>query len=222
MPRYDSFQIVFNPDFTDWTPFCRRGFEQTTCYTYVVDPKDYENEEELFDSFQKTRRKNIKKAEQLYTVDHDMTGDEFYDFLIDAYKEKAKRLSYSYEQFHRLDEAVAEHNARIIYRAKDVSGNTVAVCYMICDTGRWYHMFGTFKQAARGAKELISWSGMKDCMRQNVVYDFEGSMIQGVAEYNRGFHVKKVPYYVISNDSDKMKLIKSLKTIMGILKKRGK
>lgn len=214
LPYYDNLSVAFDLDFTDWTPLYWRGFAQTTYYTYVMEPKDYGRKEEaLFNSFQKQRKKNIKRAEQLYTVDCELTGSEFYEFLNAVYAEKGKKLSYSAEQFHRLDKALEEHDASKIYRAKDKNGNTVAVSYMICDKERWYHMFGTFKQEARGAKELLSWSGMKECMKHNIIYDFEGSMIPGVSEYNRGFYVKKVPYYCIFNDSNKMKVLKSIKTI---------
>ena len=223
LPYYDSLNIKFDVDFTDWTPFYWRGFKQTTRYTYVMDPKNYGRDEEiLLNSFQNRRKRTIKKAERLYTVDFEMTGDDFYDFFSTAYENKGEKLSFSYEQFHRLDNALAEHDVRIIYRAKDSDGSTIAASYTICDTQRWYDVFVAFKKEAVGARELLSWYGMRDCVRKDIVYDFEGSMIPGVSIYNREFYVKKVPFFIISKDSDKMRILKSLKTIRESLEKKGR
>ena len=223
LPYYDKFCINFDLSFTDWSPFYWHKFEQTTYYSYIIDPKKYDGDQEkLFNSFVYDRRRSIRKAEEIYTVDNCLTGDEFYEFMILTYKEKGRNIQYSYETFHRLDEALSEHKAKKIYCARDLDGNVVAAVYMICDRQRWYWMFTAFIQKSKGAQELLTWAGMKDCLKHNIIYDFEGSMIPGVAGYIREYNAEKKPYYVISNSSKKMEVVKSLKIIKESLKKTRK
>lgn len=222
LPPYDSFRVQFGLDFTDWTPFYWRGFQQTTYYTYAMDPKNYSSEEELFNSFHKYRRMNLRKAQKRYTVEKIGSGEVFYDFLEDAYREKKKELSYSRECFLRLDHALEKRNARIIYFAKDMEGDVSAADYLVCDRERRYSIFGSFRQQAVGARELLSWTGMKECFWEKIIYDFEGSMIPGVAEYNRRFCVEKNPYFLISSESGKMQRIRTIKSFADSLGRRGK
>lgn len=222
LPYYDSLVTKFDLPFMDWTPLYWKGFKQTTYYTYIMDPQNYDRDEEkLFRSFRADRKRNIKKAEQLYTVDRSLTGEDFYNLLDSTYIEKEKQISYSYGQFRNLDKAISEHDAGIVYGARDKKGVVVAASYIFCEEKRRYNMFVAFKQGVRGALELTTWYGMRDCLRNDIIFDFEGSMIPGVSEYNRGFYVEKKPYYVISDCSNKMKVVEGFQLIREGIKKRG-
>lgn len=220
LPYYDSFDILFSPDFTDWSPFYWRGFQQTTRYSYIIKPERYNGDKEkLIGTFRYDRRKTIKKAELSYTIDKDMTGDEFYNFLQSTYKEKGKKLLYTYEQFHKIDQGVEKHNAKIIYRARDLEENTLAAVYMLCDNKRSYWMFTAFRQQIKGGQELLTWAGMKDCLEQNIIYDFEGSMIPGVSHYIREYNAEKEAYFRIFNISGRIKALEAIGTVWRIFMK---
>lgn len=70
---------------------------------------------------------------------------------------------------------------------------------------------------------LLHFSAMQDAAKKGLWFDFEGSMIPGVAARNRQYNGDKEEYYCIYCYSDRYKLIKnSIDVVKNILeKKRG-
>ena len=215
LPYFDTFLIAFDSRFTDWQPFYYNGFEQTTYYSYVIKEQEACLHNDIIDLFQAKRRKEIRQAELLYTVDCDMGVEEFYDYFSDNLKIKGEKISYSKETFIKLFSAVLEHSAGKIYRAKDEKGQIVAALGVVYDAMRTYTLFVSYsfaQNAVVGGRAYLDYICMKDAFAAGRIFDFEGSMMQSIAEYNSRYNADKEAYFVITKYSDKyrMRLLFSL------------
>ena len=63
LPKFHSFNQNFNYSQKNWLPFFWKKFKQTTRYTYVID--DLTNLNEIYSNFDRSKKKNIKKAEKI-------------------------------------------------------------------------------------------------------------------------------------------------------------
>lgn len=64
------------------------------------------------------------------------------------------------------------------------------------------------------------WHSMRFAQERGLDFDHEGSMIPGVADYNRDFGSIKEPYFVITNYSDKYRLRESAGALKRMIKGR--
>ena len=99
------------------------------------------------------------------------------------------------------------------------TNDTAAVIYLVMDNRRIYNMFGTFDPERRASQKLTTYEAIQLSHELRLDFDFEGSMIAGVADFNRDFNATKEPYYMITKYSDKYIFLFSLKNIAKIAKK---
>ena len=102
LPPYDRFQIAFSHEICNWTPFYQYGFEQTTCYSQIIKPMEWDI---IWRNLQKYRRKEIKNAEKLYEIEEIDSFSKFFDFFESYYTKKGKKVSFKRRQLEALYEA---------------------------------------------------------------------------------------------------------------------
>ncbi len=74
LPPHAYFSQSFHHGLTNWLPFCWKGFQQTTRYTYVLDNLD--DLDAVWKGLESTTRNTIRKAEKQVRVVHDLGIDE--------------------------------------------------------------------------------------------------------------------------------------------------
>ena len=98
---------------------------------------------------------------------------------------------------------------------KDDKGNTHAAVYLVWnDDCIWYLMGGGDPNLrSSGATSLIIWHSIKFAALEQKAFDFEGSMLEPVERYFRGFGALQVPYFTVSrSNSLKFNILKSIST----------
>ena len=99
-------------------------------------------------------------------------------------------------------------------------GTLVAELFTIYDYRRSYTLFVAFENDFPGARAVLDWHGICKFTAQGITYDFEGSMISGVAEYNRRYNAEMEPYFIISKESKRYAVLKRIKEIFRLLSKK--
>lgn len=149
----------------------------------------------------------------------DIDIEEFWAFFEKSFQQRGRVCLYSKEQFFRLYEAVRDHGCCHLIACRDRSGQVFAVVYTISDSRRLYTMFNTFDTTPkRSPLPLATLYAIDLANQEGLTFDFEGSMIPGVANYNVKFHGIKEPYFVIRNYSDKYRLLNGLRESARALK----
>ncbi len=205
-----SFSQAFSPDYTNWQPLYWKGFQQTTRYSFrlrsISDPAAVEA------AFGHAKRKNIKRAlsEEL-EVGFDLPARDFYDNHAMTLAKQGAVISYPFQRFQRMYQAAYAHaGGRTVY-AKDGEGNLHAALFIIWNETCAFDLISTIDPDYRnsGASTLLVRDMIRYLSDKTAAFDFEGSMIEGVANSFSQFGTAQIPYSHISKTYDRKALLLS-------------
>jgi len=198
LPRFDLFQQALAPAVTNWLPFYWEGFQQTTFYTYRIE--SLANLNAVWEGFQNTPRKNIRKAEQSLVVDCEPDLTQCLDLVRSTYMRQGRTFRVDDDVVRRLDQACASRNARRMFFARDASGVAHAVVYLVWDDQVAYYLMGGRGSASEsnGAQSLALWQAIQFASTVTRAFDFEGSMREPIERFFRPFGCCQVPYFRVT------------------------
>jgi hypothetical protein len=216
LPPFDHFVQNFHYSITNWLPFYWDGFEQSTQYTYII--KDLTNLEKIWESFQDNIRREIKKAKNRFylKVDSNLDIDKFFELNYSTFRRQGLRPPYSVDFIRQLDNSCKANNSRKIFYARDNQGIVHAAIYIVWDEVSAYYLMGGTDQSKRnsGANSLCMWEAIKFASTVTGRFDFEGSMIESVERFFRGFGARQMPYFRIKKvNSRLLKLMVAISAI---------
>lgn len=217
LPYFDVFQIDFDARFKNWRVFYENGFSQQTFYSYVV------RKEQLDDSYistiKKQNKRDISTLESIVTVEIMDSLEDYWNFFKKTFNLRGRTISYSKSQLIRLLDAAQKNESCQIFVCRDTSGEIVGSTVILFDLLKSYCMFVAFDPNLRlSPTVLLSYKTIIDSGKQGRDYDFEGSMISGIAKYYAGFNAEMEPYFHITKYSDKMMLRLGLKQFFSYAK----
>lgn len=213
IPSYDYFNIFFPYTFTNWLPFYWNGFKQMTYYSYVID--DLTDLDKVFNSFEHSKRKNIKKSENIVEVKFDLNAKDFYENHMMTLHKQGRKISYSFELFKRMYDDCYNNNAgRTIYAVDNV-GNIHSALFVVWDNNSAYDLISTIDPDFRnsGSATLLIKKFIEYLSDKTEKFDFEGSMIEGVENSFRQFGTTQHQYFNIKGYSRLMRVLISVTDI---------
>lgn len=209
------FQQCFHYSVSNWQPFFWRDFKQTTRYTYLIE--DISNIEEVYSNFSYAKQKQIKKAADFKLESLDVKL--FYEFHKSSLQQQKQTISYSFELLESIYKAASDRNQVAIIGLRDEKGNLHAALFYVWDEHSAYNLISAiapeFKSS--GASTAIVWEAIKSVSDKTKSFDFEGSMIQGVAQSFQQFGTVQKTYFQITKSYSK-----TLNVLMKLRKRYGK
>jgi hypothetical protein len=207
LPPFRSFYQLFHYNFTNWLPLFWQGFKQTTRYSYVLE--DLHDLDSIWKGMRENIRREIRKGERTLRVEQDLDVDSFFELNQLVFKRKKKRVPYSRSFVKRLDRVCAEHNARKIFFALDRHENIHGAFYLVWDEQSAYYLMGGLDPRWKnsGVGSLLMWEGIKYASSVTKKFDFEGSMIESVERFFRGFGAVQKRYFAISRSDAALDII---------------
>ena len=215
LPAYDYFSQNFHYSFTNWLPLYWKGFQQSTRYTYVIE--NLANLDDVWSNFEPKIRTDIKKAQTQVVVRDDLGLEEFYKINLMTFERQNRQPACDFETLNSLDKACAIKNSKKIFFAQDSLGRVHAAIYIVWDEESAYYLMGGGDPALRnsGATSLLLWEAIKFASTVTKKFDFEGSMVESIERFFRGFGAIQRPYFNISKmNSRRFKLLKTIKSII--------
>lgn len=215
IPKFSYFSIRFHYSFSNWLPFYWAGYQQTTRYTYVIE--NLTDVDKVFSNFAHSKRKNIKKAEQLVTGGSDLSAEDFYANHVMTLNKQGESISYKYDLFKRIYDAAIENSAGKIWYAIDGQENIHAAIFVIFDGKSAYYLISTIDPDYRnsGAATLLLRDAIAYASQYTRRFDFEGSMIRDVEHSFRKFGGVQTPYFSITKDNRSL-LVKASLKLLGV------
>jgi lipid II:glycine glycyltransferase (peptidoglycan interpeptide bridge formation enzyme) len=209
LPNVDSFNQQFHYSITNWLPFYWKGFYQSTRYTYLLE--NTANLDLIWKNFTSETRTKINKATKLVHIEESTNIKEFFNMVKMTYKRQKLSPPYKYDLMLKIDNICKKNNNRKILFAIDTKGRYHASIYIIWDNKSVYLLASGGNPILRnsGAKNLLVWEAIKFAHINNLVFDFEGSMIESIEKYNRSFGAIQKPYFQIYKTNSKLWKIKS-------------
>jgi hypothetical protein len=198
LPPFDVYRQGFSPTFTNWLPFYWAGFDATVRYTYRIE--DLTDLDRVKSEFQDHVRRGIRKAEGTVEVDHDYPLEDLLRLDEESYARRRASSAEAHELVRRLDAACAARGTRRIFGALDAKGRVQAALYVVWDDRTCYALVNARdpELQTHGANTLLYWEAIRLASEVSCVFDFEGSMLEPVEHYFRGFGGRQTPYFLIS------------------------
>jgi len=187
-------------------PFIWHGFDVSVGYTYVLDSGS--DIDQVWQGLLPKIRTDIKKAGRTVTVSEHNDVLVLLSQIDKTFGRQNKTRNYSDEIVIRLDNALRDRSQRLILVAKDEEEKVHAAAYFVWDGNAMHYLLGGGDPDLRnsGATSLLLWQGIQVAVEKNLPFNFEGSMVEGIERFFRGFGAKQVPYLRISKESRKAAL----------------
>lgn len=215
LPPYDDFRQNWHPSLTNWLPAYWEGFSQTTKYTYTI---SLEQEFDSLGLFTSNMRNKVRKAEKIVNVLDNLTLNDFYELNQKTFLRQGLSVPYSFEFVKSFDAELESRERRKIFFAIDSEKNIHSALYLIWDdTTAYVHMVGEDPEfRSSGAGILLIKHAIDYALEQDLkVFDFEGSMIEGVEIVRRSCGGIQTPYHGISHTPSK--LLRAIRAVKDII-----
>ncbi len=204
LPAYDDFRQNWHSSLTNWLPLYWQGFSQTTKYTYTIELDPALEPLALFTS---NMRNKVRKAEKIVTVSEEFQLDDFFTLNEKTFQRQGITAPYSFNYVKSFDRELDSRERRKIFFAIDNEKNIHSALYLIWDNNTAYvHMVGEdpeFRSSGAGIlliKHAIDFATDKGLK----IFDFEGSMIEGVEIVRRSCGGTQTPYHSLSHTPSKI------------------
>jgi len=211
LPPHDYFKHNFHYSITNWLPFYWNGFQQTTRYTYVIE--DLSDLDKVWNNFEGSTRREIRKAEKELAIIRDSDPSLMWKLHTKTLERKNESPFADQKMFNRLAETCHAHDAGRFFSARDHNGNIHAAIFLVWDEQSAFYLMGGANQAYRnsGAHSLLMWEAIQFASERTSAFDFEGSMIEPIERFFRGFGARQKPYFQVTGMSKKMRFLMNSK-----------
>jgi hypothetical protein len=223
LPAFDHFRMNLSPAMTNWMPFYWAGFQASVRYTYRLE--DLSDLDRIHGDFEDHVRRSIKKAEATVAIDHHFPIDDLLRLDAATYARQGLPSPTPPDFIRRLDAACAARGARRILGAVDAAGRVHAALLVVWDDRAMYALINAHDPELRtsGSNSLLYWEAIRLASQVSRVFDFEGSMIEPVEHFIRGFGGKLTPFFVISRSGFRARsLLAARSTWQGVRQRSGR
>ena len=195
--KFAYFEQNFHYSVANWLPFHWKKYRQTTRYTYQI--KDIKKLENVYESFSYAKQKHIKKNNDNLQIDISVSAEDFYNFHKEYLKQKGKGIEYSLNLFLTIYNETIRREQGIIVAIKDKNQNLHSALFVVWDKKSAYCLISAINPQFKsdGASTKMFWEAIKLVSTKTEIFDFEGSMIEGVAQSFQQFGTHQVPYFNI-------------------------
>ncbi len=208
LPKVDAFKQNFMPGFKNWMPFSWKGYEQTTRYTYIIN--DISNPEIVFSDFKENIRREIRKAKKSLTIKVVDDIDLMYQLKQKVYQENNDVYPIPKSKLDAVFNYCKEHDCGELLIAQDEKGSIHSIILYVWDNESAYYLHGVTDSEYKtsGSMSLLLWEAIKKSSNKTKVFNFEGSMVESIERFFRGFGGEQTPYFQINKtDSKVLKLL---------------
>jgi CelD/BcsL family acetyltransferase involved in cellulose biosynthesis len=194
LPAASMFAQQFSPAVLTALPFQRAGYRLDLQYTYRLHELD--DQDALWDGLRGRIRTHIRRARKQVEIRDDLGLDRFHAVWAKTFERQGLAVPQPLSTLERLDGACGAHDARAMLFAVDESDRVHAVSYVVWDANVAHYLLGGGDPELRGsgAGHLVIWESILQAREHAPVFDFEGSMLQGVERFFRDFGARQTPY----------------------------
>ncbi len=202
LPDYSRFDVNFHPDMLNVLPFYWSGFESYFRYTYVLD--DLSDTGKVYEGFRSNVKRNIKTAAKevrivVNNVQHLLWATTM------TYQRQRKQVPVDERLIKNVVEESIRRDSGRVYSAVDNQDNLHAAICVVWDNDTAYYLMGggNPKYRKSGAMSGLMWQAIKEVSGNVGRFDFEGSMVEPIEHFFRGFGAKQTPYAKVTRINSK-------------------
>lgn len=181
-----------------------QGFEIKERYTFKLLEKDFDA---LRSNYSKSLLRKIKKGDDLAFTTKG-TSSELLTLTESTFQRKNQTNPYDMGVLKKLSETAITLNRGVILSIKE--NNVVHACgFYVWDKQSMYYIIGgVCSNANPAAMSVLMDKAIQIAIEKGLTFDFEGSMIPGVAEFYRRFGALKTKYFEYKKTSGVLGVVK--------------
>ncbi len=201
LPKHRSFRMCFDNENSYILPYRWEGFSFEPTFSYRIN--DLTNIESIYNNLHKNVKRNIKRAEKLVQINYESNPDILIELMTQTFSSQNRKLPISKELIRKIVLICDKNESGRMFTAIDEQGRIHACSYMIYDKKRAYSLFSGRNNKVQNsdADTLIYWDEIKYASSVTKIYDFEGSMIEGIEFFVRQFGGKQVINFRVTKQS---------------------
>ena len=172
------------------------GFKVRERVTYRIE--NLTDLDRVINAFSKNKKRQLQRALSLH-ADMTLNVEDFYRFHEGCMREQAKQISYTREFLLVLERKAARLGQCQIIAVRNADGALCAAAFVVWDAHTMYYLIPCYSPARKdsGAGALLVLEALKLAREKGVVFDFEGSMLRGVANHYRQFGSTPTAYHSV-------------------------
>ena len=174
-----------------------KGMKVKERITYRLE--DLSDLDKVINGFSRNKKRQLQKALSLHAERGKVNAEDFYRFHRDVLASKHKTISYSREFFLVIERKARRLNQCEIISIHNADGVLYAEAFVVWDSRTLYYLIAAqdHQYDDSGAMALLVLECIKLAREKGLVFDFEGSMIPGVAKHFKQFGAKPATYYSV-------------------------
>ncbi len=198
---YKSISIMLDPSVLYFLPFYWNGFQIKPMVTYQISELD--DLDKVFGNFSKNIRRDIKAAEKKLSISYEFSEEVLYSIMEKTFAEQKRTYPIDKKLLGNIIKNSRENHGGQMISASDADGNIHAAAFFLYDKRRCYYLIGGKDAAYKNSNglTLVIWEGIKFASTVSKIFDFEGSMIEGIENYFRRFGGKATVYYHVTKQN---------------------
>ena len=175
---------------------CALGFKAKERVTYRIE--DLSDLDQVISNFSKNKKRQLQRALSLH-AESNMSVEDFYRYHVQCLHEQGKQISYSREFLLVLERKAARMQQCQILSICNADNQMLAAAFLVWDQHTMYYLIPCYASAYKdtGAGALLVLEAIKLARQKGVAFDFEGSMIRGVANHYKQFGSTRTSYYCV-------------------------
>jgi hypothetical protein len=203
LPKVSFVSQTWGHTLTNWLPLHWLGYKQTSRFSYTI--REIKDHETVHSNFETKIRGDIRKAEKLVQVEITKDASIIYDLVSKTFERKSIAMPYTQDLFAKIVEGSIDRNCGEVMYAIDRESNIHAAIFVVWDHESAYYLLGGGDTDYRnsGATSLLLYNAIKKVSAKVDRFDFEGSMMEPIERFVRGFGSKQIELKVISKSTSK-------------------
>ena len=169
------------------------GFKTKERVTYRLE--DLSDLDKVIDRFARNKKRQLQKALSLH-AEFGMSAEQFYRWHELCLTEKGKKISYTREFLLVLERKTSRNKRSEIVSICNADGEVYAAAFVVWSNKVMHYLIAAQdeKHSDSGAMALLVLECIKLARKKGLVFDFEGSMIRGVASHFKQFGAEPAKY----------------------------
>jgi lipid II:glycine glycyltransferase (peptidoglycan interpeptide bridge formation enzyme) len=198
LPISNYTKIVLDSSNNYVLPYKWFGYRIKPNFSYRL--SDLSNLEEIYNNFNKTAKKNIRRSQKKIIISYETNIDILLNIMNITFGAQNRKYPISSDLIRKIVNECDTRNAGQMFTAVDEDGNIHACTYVIYDKNVCYALLGGSNPSYRnsGAKSLVWWESIKFASKVSKAFDFEGSMIESIEKFVRQFGGTPIVNYEIT------------------------
>lgn len=190
------------PGLNDLGVFEQAGYRIEKRITHKIDG-DLNFPDDVLPGVRKTRRNLINTSGNKCSVSCSEDPSDLMDFVVASWHRRDQKPPYSLDLLKSLTTvAVQNGQGEMIYSHSLRGHELLAGGFFAWDSSTYYYIAGGFSpvdQQSIGMTSVV-WHGISRALNGSRNFDFEGSMVPGIAQFFRSFGSKPVEYFALSKN----------------------